>query len=193
MVLSPERLVASLNLTRTSRVLEIGPGPGFFSIQVAQAVPDGRLELVDIQMEMLLKARGRLRRASLENVGTFTRMPSSCRFVPAPSMLRSSWLSSARWLIPRGVWHLSLMRCDQAGCFPSPSCQVIKWGPRDIARGTSDFVGISVSPVALLEPLGTFGFRLSRRSFEDHDDHPPALACWFHWKFILWRNALLYP
>ena len=69
MVLSPERLVASLNLTRTSRVLEIGPGPGFFSIQVAQAVPDGRLELVDIQMEMLLKARGRLRRASLENVG----------------------------------------------------------------------------------------------------------------------------
>lgn len=68
-VLSPEKLVANLHLTRTSRVLEIGPGPGFFSISVARAVPDGRLELVDIQVEMLLKARRRLRRAGLENVG----------------------------------------------------------------------------------------------------------------------------
>src|SRR5437762_14369084 len=60
-VLSPERLVASLHLTRTSRVLEIGSGPGFFSIDVARAVPQGRLELLDIQAEMLPKARRPLR------------------------------------------------------------------------------------------------------------------------------------
>ena len=30
-VLSPERLVRHLHLTRSSRVLEVGPGPGFFS------------------------------------------------------------------------------------------------------------------------------------------------------------------
>jgi ubiquinone/menaquinone biosynthesis C-methylase UbiE len=68
-VLSPERLIATLHLTRTSRVLEIGPGPGFFSIDVARAIPDGRLELVDIQAEMLHKARRRLRRAGVENAG----------------------------------------------------------------------------------------------------------------------------
>src|SRR6266498_198025 len=67
--LSPERLVGHLQLTRASRVLEVGPGPGFFSIDVARAVPQGRLELVDIQLEMLQKARERLRRADVRNTG----------------------------------------------------------------------------------------------------------------------------
>jgi ubiquinone/menaquinone biosynthesis C-methylase UbiE len=49
--------------------LEVGPGPGFFSIDVAKAVPEGRLELVDIQCEMLQKARHRLQRAGMPNVG----------------------------------------------------------------------------------------------------------------------------
>jgi ubiquinone/menaquinone biosynthesis C-methylase UbiE len=68
-VFSPEKLVRHLHLTRTSRVLEVGPGPGFFSIDVARAIPAGRLELVDIQLEMLQKARGRLRRAGVRNTG----------------------------------------------------------------------------------------------------------------------------
>jgi ubiquinone/menaquinone biosynthesis C-methylase UbiE len=68
-VFSPETLIRHLHLARTSRVLEVGPGPGFFSIEVARAIPEGRLELVDIQLEMLQKARGRLRRAGARNTG----------------------------------------------------------------------------------------------------------------------------
>jgi ubiquinone/menaquinone biosynthesis C-methylase UbiE len=68
-VLSPEKLIPHLHLVRTSRILEVGPGPGFFSVDVAQAVPQGRLELVDIQREMLQKARRRLQRAGVPNVG----------------------------------------------------------------------------------------------------------------------------
>ena len=68
-VLSPGKLVRRLRLTSESRVLEVGPGPGFFSIDVARAVPQGRLELVDIQLEMLHKARRRLRRAGVQNAG----------------------------------------------------------------------------------------------------------------------------
>ena len=66
-VLSPEKLVCHLHLTRTSRVLEVGPGPGFFSIDVAHAIPEGRIELIDIQREMLRKARGRLSAAGVQN------------------------------------------------------------------------------------------------------------------------------
>lgn len=66
---SPETLIRHLHLTLASRVLEVGPGPGFFSIEVARAIPEGRLELVDIQIEMLQKARGRLRRAGARNTG----------------------------------------------------------------------------------------------------------------------------
>jgi ubiquinone/menaquinone biosynthesis C-methylase UbiE len=49
--------------------LEVGPGPGFFSINVARAIFQGRLELVDIQREMLQKARRRLQRAGIANAG----------------------------------------------------------------------------------------------------------------------------
>jgi ubiquinone/menaquinone biosynthesis C-methylase UbiE len=68
-VLSPDKLVQHLDLIPTFRVLEVGPGPGFFSIAVAQSMSKGRLELVDVQLEMLQKARRRLRRARADNVG----------------------------------------------------------------------------------------------------------------------------
>lgn len=69
MVLSPAGVVEMLQLTPASRVLEVGPGPGYFSVAVAGAVPSGRLDLVDIQREMLAKARRRLRRAGVTNTG----------------------------------------------------------------------------------------------------------------------------
>ena len=69
MLLSPETLVRHLHLTPASRVLELGPGPGFFSVNVARSIPEGRLDLVDIQREMLQKAQRRLRRAGVHNVG----------------------------------------------------------------------------------------------------------------------------
>ena len=47
----------------------MGPGPGYFSVEIARSVPQGRLELFDIQREMLQKARGKLRRAGVTNVG----------------------------------------------------------------------------------------------------------------------------
>src|SRR4030095_1933790 len=81
-VLSPEKLIPHLHLVRTSRILEVGPGPGFFSVDVAQAVPQGRLELVDIQHEMLHKARRRLPRAGVPNVGY---APASAAKLPSHS------------------------------------------------------------------------------------------------------------
>jgi ubiquinone/menaquinone biosynthesis C-methylase UbiE len=78
-VLSPGKLIPHLHLVRESRVLEVGSGPGFFSIEVAQAIPLGRLELVDVQREMLQKARRRLQRAGVANAGytqaTASRLP----------------------------------------------------------------------------------------------------------------------
>src|SRR5437762_10146712 len=41
----------------------------FAPIAVARSVSKGRLELVDVQLEMLQKARRRLRRARADNVG----------------------------------------------------------------------------------------------------------------------------
>lgn len=67
-ILSRRELVFRLHLTVNSRVLELGPGPGFFSARVAGAVPSGHLYLVDLQREMLEKARWRVRLADFGNV-----------------------------------------------------------------------------------------------------------------------------
>jgi ubiquinone/menaquinone biosynthesis C-methylase UbiE len=68
-ILSPQNLVARLALTATSRVLEVGTGSGFYSVEVARSVSGGRLELSDLQPEMLKKAQKRLEANGLPNVG----------------------------------------------------------------------------------------------------------------------------
>jgi len=67
LILSPQKLANTLHLTADARVLEIGPGPGYFSGQVARRIPDGQLVLFDIQPEMLNKSRIKLGRANLKN------------------------------------------------------------------------------------------------------------------------------
>ena len=49
LALSPRTLVRRLELKPDFAVLELGPGPGYFSPEVARAVPQGKLMLVDVQ------------------------------------------------------------------------------------------------------------------------------------------------
>ncbi len=67
LIQSPRRTVARLDLAGATRVLEIGPGPGYFSTELARAVPSGHVTLLDVQVEMLAMARRRL--VPARNVG----------------------------------------------------------------------------------------------------------------------------
>jgi ubiquinone/menaquinone biosynthesis C-methylase UbiE len=52
-------------------VLELGPGPGIFTVEAARRVgPEGRLVAVDIQPEMIAQVEKRVREAGLANVET---------------------------------------------------------------------------------------------------------------------------
>lgn len=68
LILSPVRLAHRLSLRRDAQILELGPGPGYFSGHIARCIPDGRLTLVDVQPEMLDLAQKRLRAMGLQNV-----------------------------------------------------------------------------------------------------------------------------
>jgi uncharacterized protein len=61
LVLPPETLVKRMDLSPTMTVLELGPGPGYFSHAIQSCLPQGRLLLVDLQREMLEIARSRFR------------------------------------------------------------------------------------------------------------------------------------
>ncbi len=69
LILSPEKLADRLHLKEDSKVIEIGPGSGYFSVEVARRIPYGHLELFDLQEEMLEKARRKISAAGLHNVG----------------------------------------------------------------------------------------------------------------------------
>jgi ubiquinone/menaquinone biosynthesis C-methylase UbiE len=69
---NPTDVVDSLTLTGSENVLELGPGPGFFSVEIAHRLATGRLELLDMQPEMLEKARRKLGGAGCHNVGFHT-------------------------------------------------------------------------------------------------------------------------
>ena len=69
LVLSPEALASRLPLRADSVVLELGAGSGYYSVQVAQRVGTGRLELFDVQAEMLGRCRAKCVAAGLTNVG----------------------------------------------------------------------------------------------------------------------------
>ena len=56
-ILSPRQLADILRRPVNAAVLEIGPGPGYFSVDVARRIPNGHLVLLDIQHEMLIKSR----------------------------------------------------------------------------------------------------------------------------------------
>src|SRR5688572_31901804 len=67
--LCPGEFADRLSLTASSRVLEVGPGSGYFSVEIARRTPQGHLELFDLQLEMLGKARRKLQASGLNNVG----------------------------------------------------------------------------------------------------------------------------
>ncbi len=65
--LSPKELMRRLDLREDHIVLEIGPGPGYFSLHVAKRIRKGRLVLLDIQQEMLDFAKKRLDKNKITN------------------------------------------------------------------------------------------------------------------------------
>jgi uncharacterized protein len=69
LLLSPRTLVDRLPIRPRDWILEVGPGSGYFSVELAKRIPDGHLELLDIQREMLEKSRRKLCRAGVKNVG----------------------------------------------------------------------------------------------------------------------------
>src|SRR6201996_6350070 len=68
-LMKPAGIIDKLGLSGSEHVLELGPGPGFFSVEIARRLTYGRLDLFDLQPEMLVKAKRRLDRAGFADVG----------------------------------------------------------------------------------------------------------------------------
>jgi ubiquinone/menaquinone biosynthesis C-methylase UbiE len=63
-----KRLVAALEPGPGERILEIGPGTGYYSFDIAERLGEGRLEIFDIQQEMLDHVTREAERRGVTNV-----------------------------------------------------------------------------------------------------------------------------
>ena len=135
-ILSPGALVRRLGLRPDFTVLELGPGPGYFSPAVARALPAGKLVLVDVQPEMLDMARNRLEGKGIGNVeyhcGTASALPvetSSCDVVFLVAVLgevpdRGACLREIhRVLRPNGLLSVTEIGIGDPDFIPLPELQ----------------------------------------------------------------------
>jgi ubiquinone/menaquinone biosynthesis C-methylase UbiE len=68
-VITRDRLRSVLAPSRGERVLEIGPGVGYYTLDIAEWIgPDGRVEIFDLQQEFLDHTSGRAGERGLDNV-----------------------------------------------------------------------------------------------------------------------------
>jgi ubiquinone/menaquinone biosynthesis C-methylase UbiE len=68
-IITRDRLRKVLSPAAGERVLEIGPGVGYYTLDIAEWVgPDGRVEIFDLQQEFLDHTLGRAAERGLENI-----------------------------------------------------------------------------------------------------------------------------
>jgi SAM-dependent methyltransferase len=68
-IITRERLRSVLRPERDERILEIGPGTGYYTLDIAEWVgPEGTVEILDLQREFLDHTLGRARERGLGNL-----------------------------------------------------------------------------------------------------------------------------
>ena len=67
--LSPSKTLRQIGIEEGMKVLELGPGSGFLTIEAARRVGEsGRLYCLDIEPALIVRLRGKTAKAGLENV-----------------------------------------------------------------------------------------------------------------------------
>jgi ubiquinone/menaquinone biosynthesis C-methylase UbiE len=70
--ISRERLTEILEPGARERLLEVGPGTGYYSLPIAERLERGRLEVFDLQQEMVDHVMRRVGERGIENVTGWT-------------------------------------------------------------------------------------------------------------------------
>ena len=148
LLLSPRTLLSRIPLRPTDRIVELGPGSGYFSLALSAAVSEGHLELIDLQPQMLAKARRRLTAQGRSNVSYTVADAGS----PLP-------LAAASFDVAMLVHVLGEVE-DQAQCLRSLASALKPGGVLALHEGIPDPDRI---PIATLIPLVEgHGFSLDR-------------------------------
>jgi ubiquinone/menaquinone biosynthesis C-methylase UbiE len=81
--LSPARVIDCLAIRQGMKILEVGPGSGFFTFELAKYVgPSGHVYAVDIEPKMITLLEKKIKREKIKNITTKT---ASADEIPLPN------------------------------------------------------------------------------------------------------------
>jgi ubiquinone/menaquinone biosynthesis C-methylase UbiE len=82
-LLSPTRVIDCLSIREGMKILEVGPGSGFFTFELAKyAGPSGHVYAVDIEPKMTILLEKKIKREEIRNITTKT---ASAYEIPLPN------------------------------------------------------------------------------------------------------------
>lgn len=140
---NPAASIDVIGLTGAEYVLELGPGPGFYSVEIARRLTTGQLDLFDIQPQMLEKARRKLADAGIGDVGVHVGEASAG--LPFPdARFDAAFLAQVIGEVP-----------DKTACLQSLARVLKPGGALVFHEAFPDADRLSVAELrALAEPLG---------------------------------------
>jgi ubiquinone/menaquinone biosynthesis C-methylase UbiE len=70
--ITPKRLIEILEPQSKDRLLEVGPGTGYYALEIAERLDRGRLEVYDLQQKMIDHVMSRAKERGLDKVTGWT-------------------------------------------------------------------------------------------------------------------------
>lgn len=157
--LDPDRLLDQLPIADGQRVLDVGCGPGFFLLPIAQRLPNGTAVGVDLQDEMLAMAKERIDDAGLANVEL---LQSSVEGgMPVPPAQADGALVSL--VLHEATSHDAFMEAVADALRPDGWCLVIEWLKTSTESGPPQRIRISPWEVGAIGRKAGLAFQWSRQ------------------------------
>ena len=155
----PEQIMDALGIAEGSKVADIGPGAGWFTIRLARRVgPNGLIYAEDVQRQMLEATRRRVGREGLKNVET--RLGTSTDPNLPPQALDAILLVDT---YPELDDRVTFLRNLAAALKPSGRIGVVNYKPGQGGPGPASNEGVRVDSSAVEADARAAGLRVIRR------------------------------
>ena len=138
--LDPDRVLSLLPLATDQTVVDVGCGPGYFLIPLAQRLSDGLAVGIDVEPEMVAMARERVAEAGVKNALLLRAEPEDDSIMPTETFDGAL----VALVLHETETPASLLQAVARSLLPGGWCAVIEW--RKEATGGGPPASVRLSP-----------------------------------------------
>jgi predicted methyltransferase len=155
----PDQIMDALGIAEGSKVADIGPGSGWFTIRLARRVgPNGLVYAEDVQRQMLEATRRRVGREGLKNVETILGTPTDPN-LPAHTLDAILMVD----MYPEIDERVTFLRNVAMALKPNSRIGIVNYKPGQGGPGPAPNEGVRVDSTAVEADARAAGLRVLRR------------------------------